>query len=197
MLKVVFLIKTYVEILQVLHYRIKIMAITYVSEPLTPSPRSAIKAAKDKYFNTNQSSRSNSIASVHDDPAVGMVSSTSSFEEIRQATSTDSTEKDIIDKMNLKSMVFSEVVRAAMSAAAAKAVAVTTSRKTDEVSSTATTLSRVNSVPKPPRQSLEIDKNDEDLKPLLEKESVTPPPLPDTPIPKTDKVLEFAKSNVD
>lgn len=169
------------------------MAISYVPEPpVTPSPRSAIKAAKDKYFNANQSSRSNSIASVHDDTVGGGVSSTSSFEEIQQATT-----MGIIDKKHQFSMDFSNVVRAAVSAAAAKAVAATASRKTDEVSSNASTLSRVNSVPKPPRQSLEFDKNGEELKALLEKESVTPPPLPDSPVPKADKVLEFAKSNVD
>lgn len=176
------------------------MAISYVPEPATPSPRSAIKAAKDKYFSADQSSRSNSIASVHDDTAGGYVSNTSSFEEIQKATGTDPTEKDIIEKTDLKhqfSMEFSDVVRAAVSAAAAKAVAATAASKTGEVNSNVSTLSRVNSVPKPPRQSLEIEKNGEEFRPLLEKESVTPPPLPDSPVPKTDKVLEFAKSNVD
>lgn len=165
------------------------MAISYVPQPPpTPSPRSAIKAAKDKYFNADQSSRSNSIASVHDDPAGFGVSSTSSFEEIQQGPGIEKGE--IIENIDMKhtfSMEFSSVVREAVSAAA---------RRTDGVSSNVSTLARANSVPKPPRQSLELDKNGEELQPLLEKESVTPPPLPESPVPKTDKVLEFAKSNV-
>lgn len=175
------------------------MAISYVPELVTPPPRSAIKAAKEKYFNVDQTSnRSNSIGSIHDDPSAGDISTTSSFEEIQQVTGSDPTEKEFTEKTDVKhqfSMEFSDVVRAAVSAAAAKAVAATGARKTD-VSPNAPTLS-VNSVPKPPRQSLEFDKNDEELKSLLVNETTTPPPLPDSPVPKTDRVLEFAKSNVD
>lgn len=176
------------------------MAITYVPEPeIIPSPRLLNKAAKDKFFNVDQSSRSNSIASVHDEVAGG--STTSSFEEIRRATAgegADSIDQDIIEKKDLKAIFakeFSDVVRAAVAAAAAKAVAATAARNGDGLASNASTLTRANSVPKPPRHSFEFDKNAE-LRPLLEK-PVTPPPLPVSPIPKTDKVLEFAKSNVD
>lgn len=170
------------------------MAITYVPEPSVsaPSPRSAIKAAKDKYFNADQSSRSNSIASVQDD-ITGNDSSTSSFEEVQQAIASNPIDKGINENKDLKkqfSMEFSDVVRAAVRAA--KAVAATAAGET-----AVSTLSRVNSVPKPPRRSLEFDKDSEEIKPLLEKEIAGPPPLPDSPIPKTDKVLEFAKSNVD
>lgn len=64
-------------------------------------------------------------------------------------------------------------------------------------------LARVNSIPKPPRHSLERSVTVADvieMQPLLEgraDDADSPPTPPTSPMPKDDKGIAFAKSNVD
>lgn len=174
-----------------LHYRVRILQIS--SETPSPSSRrvAAIREAKEAFLGTS-TSNPNSVAGV-DDPISSMTSSivvadvdgtsSSSFEHV------DDREKSAPKPVETKELnVFEKELSIG---------------ETTELRSPAL-LSRFNSIPKPPRHSLERSVTVADveaMQPLLTTEVATiedgpAPNPPTTPMPKEEKAVAFAKTIV-
>lgn len=209
--------------LQVLHYRVKIISIDGI-ETIQPH-KLAIKEAKDKYFHldhqqttiegnnlkeipkeniiTKNQNNSDTDNETNTENSADFGEASSSFEEIEESIVVEQiVETKPEDKISIRK--FSDAVLAAVAASAEKATGVLNDTQPPKLNRNISTLSAVNSVPKPPRYSLENDKRSItglaiELETLLDKQSNRNndvPDLPKTLAPVENTAISFAKTNL-
>lgn len=183
----------------------------------------AIKEAKNKYFALDhqqtiiegnnlkeipseniikKTTSSDSDNETNTENSADFGDTSTSFEEIGEDLTTIGKEKITENKSLIRQ--FSDVVLAAVVATTEKAIATTDNVKhAQSPKLKGSSLNVVNSVPKPPRYSLENDKRDfsnlaMELESLLDKKSNNEencPELPKTSVPTENEAVSFAKTN--